>query len=82
MSDLPKRLPQLTEALTVNRWSYVVNHSTDTGGHPYIGIEARRGTDTVMVTWHTRAAGTYRLFTCMHNKRDKPLVAVMAEITA
>lgn len=81
MSDLPKRLPLLTGALTANRWSYVLNHSEDTGGSPYIAIEARRGQDSVMVTWHTRATGSYRLFTCMHNKRNKSLAALMDELT-
>lgn len=60
-------------------WSFVVQHGKDTGDSPYISIEAKRSkeSDTIRATWHTRATGTYRLFTCMVNKRDVTLAKAL-----
>lgn len=82
MTIIPPGCRVLTEALTVNGWSFMLNHGTDTGDNPYISTEARRGTDTLMVTWHTRDTGTYRLFTCMVNKRDATFTKIMQAVAA
>jgi hypothetical protein len=78
----PKRLNEVVTSLVDYGWSFVVQHNKDTGDHPYIGIEARRDTQHVMITWHTRATGTYRIFTCMVNKRDTSLAKALAAVTA
>ena len=76
----PHKLKDLVCDLTDCGWSFVVQHNKDTGEHPYIGIEARRGDDHLMVTWHTRATGTYRIFTCMVNRRDVSLTKAFERI--
>jgi len=78
----PAKLTEVINGLTDYGWSFVLNHGKDTGEHPYIAIEGGRGNEHVMVTWHTRATGTYRLFTCMFNKRDTTLTKAIEGITA
>lgn len=78
----PAKLKEVVAGLVDYGWSFVVQHSKDTGDHPFIAIEARRGNDHVMVTWHTRATGTYRLFTCLVNRRDVTLTRAMGVVTA
>jgi pterin-4a-carbinolamine dehydratase len=77
MSTIPAKCKDLISAYAEHGWSFVVQRATDTGDHPYISTEARRGTDHVMITWHTRNTGTYRLFSCMVNKRDVTLAKAM-----
>ncbi len=50
-----------------NGWSASLVHGVDTGGSPYVHVEARReqAPYRVIVTWHTRETGTYRLFSAM-----------------
>ena len=74
---IPAKCKELVSALVDGGWSFMVNHREDTGNHPYISVEARRGDGHVMITWHTRATGTYRLFSCMVNKRDVSLTKAM-----
>lgn len=82
MSDTyPPKLKDLVGALTDHGWSFMVNHGKDTGDHPYVSTEARRGNESLMITWHTRATGTYRLFTCMINRRDVSLTKAMEAVT-
>jgi hypothetical protein len=79
---IPTKCKDLVVALADGGWNFVVNHGKDTGDHPFISTEARRGKDHVMITWHTRATGTYRLFSCMVNKRDVSLTKAMEAVTA
>ena len=79
---IPLKCRELIITLMDGGWSFVVNHGKDTGDSPFISIEARRGNDHVMVTWHTRATGTYRLFTCVINRRDVTLTKAMEAISA
>lgn len=74
---MPAKCKEFIGALTDNMWSFVVRHGTDTGESPYVGIEAARDGQKLMVTWHTRGTGTYRLFTCLHNKRVVTLTKVL-----
>jgi len=74
---IPIRCHDLIDALLGNGWSFMVNRGKDTGEHPFISVEARRGRQDVRITWHTRATGTYRLFSCMVNKRDVTLTKAM-----
>lgn len=69
----PKKCIELVNQLLLSRWAFVVNHGEDTGGSPYINIEAARGNQMLYITWHTRETGTYRLFACLHNKREVSL---------
>jgi len=77
---IPAKCKDLISALTDGGWSFVVNHGTDTGDSPFISIEARRGKVHIMITWHTRATGTYRLFSCMVNRRDVSLTKAMEAV--
>ncbi|ASN20672.1 hypothetical protein CGK93_14035 [Arthrobacter sp. YN] len=70
---VPEKCKQLVSLLVDGGWSFVLNHGIDTGSSPFVTVEARRRDDHVMVTWHTRATGTYRLFSCMFNRRDVSL---------
>ena len=79
---IPLKCRELIITLMDCGWSFVVNHGKDTGDHPFISVEARRDTAHVMVTWHTRATGTYRLFSCMVNKRDVTLTKAMEVVAA
>ena len=77
--SVPAKCKELIGLLVDGGWSFVLNHGEDTGGSPFVTIEARRpsdhprGFDHLMITWHTRNTGTYRLFSCMLNRRDVPL---------
>lgn len=73
----PKKLHYVVEALLDYGWSYMLNHGKDTGNAPFISVEGRRGDMEVRITWHTRATGTYRLFSCMVNKRDVTLTRAL-----
>jgi pterin-4a-carbinolamine dehydratase len=79
---IPAKCKELIDALVDAGWNFMVNQGTDTGDHPFISIEARRGRRDVRITWHTRATGTYRLFSCMVNKRDVSLTKAMEAVTA
>lgn len=61
-------------------WSASYQRLQDTGSDPYVTVTARRGECEVVVTWHTRNTGTYRLSSCMtatnrgeRNHRDSSL---------
>jgi hypothetical protein len=76
---IPPKCRELIITLMDAGWSFVVQHGTDTGDSPFISIEAQKSKDSepIRVTWHTRATGTYRLFSCMVNKRDVTLTKAM-----
>lgn len=78
----PAKCKDLIAALMHGGWSFVVQRGVDTGNNPYISTEARRDKDTLMITWHTRGTGTYRLFTCMVNKCDVTLTKAMEAVVA
>lgn len=78
----PTKCIELINNLLLSRWSFVVNHGTDTGGSPYINVEAARDNQKLYITWHTRETGTYRLFSCLHNARTVTLTKAMEAITA
>ena len=81
MSRYPDKLTELVVALTAGGWNFVVNHGKDTGNSPYVSTEARRDNESLMITWHTRATGNYRLFSCMVNKRDVSLTRALEVVT-
>lgn len=80
----PKKLSNVINELLDHGWSFVLQHGTDTGEHPFISVEAKKTKDgeTIRITWHTRTTGTYRLFSCMVNKRDVTLTKALETITA
>jgi hypothetical protein len=80
----PAKLADVVTELLDYGWSFVLQHGKDTGDSPFISIEAKRSkdSDTIRITWHTRATGTYRLFSCMVNKRDVTLAKARETITA
>lgn len=45
-------------------WSAKLQHGTDSGGSPFVEVTAIRDhkPHRVMVAWHTRDTGRYRLF--------------------
>ena len=75
--NVPAKCQDLVKRLTDGGWSFVLNHGKDTGNSPFVTVEGRRGDDHLMVTWHTRATGTYRLFTCLFNRRDVTLTRAL-----
>jgi len=80
---IPAKCTELVSALLAGGWSFVVLHGKDAGDSPFISIEARRGLkEVIRITWHTRATGTYRLFSCMVNKRDVTLTKAMEAVRA
>jgi len=79
---IPLKCRELIITLMDGGWSFLVQHGKDTGEHPFISIEAARDGQKLMVTWHTRATGTYRLFSCMVNKRDVTLTKAMEVVAA
>lgn len=80
----PAKLADVVTELLNYGWSFVVQHGKDTGDSPFISIEAKKTKDgdTIRITWHTRTTGTYRLFSCMVNKRDVTLTKARETITA
>lgn len=79
---IPAKCKELIAALADNMWTFQVIHSVDTVDHPFVSVEARRDNDHLMITWHTRGTGTYRLFSCMANKRDLTLTKAMEKVAA
>ncbi|MCO4257371.1 hypothetical protein [Pseudarthrobacter cellobiosi] len=78
---IPPGVRVLTESLTINGWSYALNHSEDYG-RPYIELEARRGDDDIRVAWHTQEAGTYQQSACAVNQHDATFTKVMQAVAA
>lgn len=76
----PNKLHDVVNGLLDYGWSFLVQHGKDTGDSPFISVEAKRDNETVRITWHTRATGTYRLFSCMVNKRDFTLTKALERI--
>lgn len=78
----PSKLSDVVTALLDHGWSFVLQHGTDTGNSPFISVEAKKSKDgeTIHITWHTRATGTYRLFTCCINKRDVSLTKALETV--
>ena len=81
-STYPTKLKDVVDGLYGYGWNFMLNHGKDTGNSPFISIEARRDREDIRITWHTRATGTYRLFSCMVNKRDVSLTKALERITA
>lgn len=79
---IPANARELINACLDNGWSVLVQHGIDTGSSPYISIEAAKpGNRKIRATWHTRASGTYRLFSCMAGRpglRDATLKDALA----
>ncbi|WP_336715362.1 hypothetical protein [Arthrobacter sp. USHLN218] len=73
----PAKMRDLIEALIDNQWAFAVTHGTDTGGSPFATVEGRTEKHHIVATWHTRVAGTYRLFSALHNKRDATLMQIL-----
>jgi hypothetical protein len=51
-----------------NGWSASLVHGNDTGANPFVTVTAQRiiaEPYRVVVTWHTRETGTYRLSSAM-----------------
>lgn len=80
----PAKLSDVVNELLSYGWSFVVQHGKDTGEHPFISVEAQKAKDgdAIRIAWHTRATGTYRLFSCCINKRDVTLTKARETITA
>ena len=78
----PPKLTDLVVELTAYGWSFMLNHGKDTGNSPFVSVEARRENEHIMITWHTRATGTYRLFSCLVNKHDATLTKAFGAVTA
>lgn len=76
----PAKLSDVVTGLLDYGWSFYVQHGSDTGDSPFLHVEGKRGNEHVYITWHTRATGTYRLFSCMVNKRDVSLTKAMETI--
>lgn len=79
---IPVKCKSLVDLLAENDWSFALVHGSDTGAADYVTIEAVRDMRKIIVTWHTRATGTYRLFSCMLDKRDVTLTKAMEVVTA
>ena len=62
-------------------WNVLIQNGEDTGGAPFVSVEARRGLSHLRLTWHTRETGTYRLFSCADGRRDITLKAAREELT-
>lgn len=85
----PKAMRDLVDDLRANGWPFRVDHGEDTGGSPYLTVNARHRESErgVRATWHTRGTGTYRLFSAMlfrpyRGWRDLAVKALRAEIAA
>ncbi|WP_109527199.1 MULTISPECIES: hypothetical protein [Nocardia] len=64
----PKALAELVDAALSHGRSFIVQHGVDSGDSPFVSIAVKWlpegcGVPTeIRMTWHTRATGTYRLF--------------------
>ena len=79
---IPAKFRELIQLLIDNGWAFLVNPGTDSGGCPYLTVEAAHDNQKLYITWHTRETGTYRLFSCLHNARVVTLTKAMEAITA
>lgn len=70
---IPPGVRVLAEALTVNGWSYTLNHAEDS-----IDVEARRGDSSIAVTWHAQQPGTY----CELNWQEATFTKVMQAVAS
>lgn len=68
----PERALAFAEEAMRAGWDVIFEHGIDTGENAFVTVRARKaGTmqPELYLTWHTRAAGTYRLFTCLVGHR-------------
>lgn len=79
---IPAKCKTLVDQLMENDWSFALSHGADTGGADYVTIHAARDNHELWATWHTRGTGTYRLFSCLLNKRDVTLKKAMEVVSA
>jgi len=61
----PAKARHLVSELIDGGWSFAIKHGQDTGLHPYFTVEGIKENRKLMVTWHTRTTGTYRMSSCM-----------------
>lgn len=63
----PSRLRDLVRTAQAAGWLVGVGQGVDSGGSPFLSVEAREPGDArkIKATWHTRSTGTYRLFSAM-----------------
>lgn len=58
-----------------NGWRAELREGVDSGSSPFVTVYAKKDADShlLMVTWHTRMTGTYRLFSCIYGRRTVSL---------
>lgn len=65
---------KLLNTLVRAGWSANVMHEHDTGGHPFLTVEAANYEGHMRVVWHTRGnQGAYRLHSCVVNGTESTL---------
>jgi len=70
-------------ALVRHGWSLNVMHEQDSGGNPFVTVEAVRRPDHVHASWHTRDNnGRYRLFSLLVNEAESTLSKALEFIKA
>ena len=75
MSVEPTAARQFAKDAIDAGWNVLIQSGEDTGGSPFVSVEARQGLTHLRLTWHTRETGTYRLFSCASGHRDISLKA-------
>lgn len=76
---IPPGCRTLTDALTLNGWSYSLKRIDAGPRAPYIDVEAYRGTENVAVAWHATESGAQFIGHLNGAKATRDLVACMAE---
>lgn len=73
MITIPPGVRVLTESLTINGWSYTLNHAEDC-----IDVEAHRGEGSIAVTWRAQEPGAY----CEINSQEATFTKVIQAAAA
>lgn len=61
----PTRARALLDAAIDHGWAVAWQPGSDTSGAPFVTVRAVDTDTEIRVTWHTRATGTYRLFSAI-----------------
>lgn len=77
---IPPGCRTLTDALTLNGWSYSLKRIDAGPRAPYIDVEAHRGTDNIMVSWHAEETGAK--LTAYVNGNEATFTQTMRAVTA
>lgn len=76
---MPAKLRHMMDTAVDAGRSLILAHGIDSGDHPYVALTVKWDNHEVRATWHTRATGSYRLFSAIARYPHHPWHDVTAD---